>query len=108
MKDVNPIFLDSRLRGSDGKTELVDGLAKAGIQRVDMKIFRLDSGLRRNDVIGANLSTDRCQIHMGTRQGRTHLVSYVCPRFSLVVHFVQDYRHETPSLYSIHHSFFER
>jgi hypothetical protein len=26
MKDVNPIFLDSRLRGSDGKTERVDGL----------------------------------------------------------------------------------
>ena len=26
-RDVNPIFLDSRLCGSDGKTELVDGLA---------------------------------------------------------------------------------
>jgi len=26
MRDVNPIFLGSRLRGSDGKTERVDGL----------------------------------------------------------------------------------
>jgi len=26
MRDMNPIFLDSRLRGSDGKTERVDGL----------------------------------------------------------------------------------
>jgi hypothetical protein len=27
MRVGNPIFLDSRLRGSDGKTELVDGLS---------------------------------------------------------------------------------
>jgi hypothetical protein len=26
MRDVNPIFLDFRLRGSDGKTELIDRL----------------------------------------------------------------------------------
>jgi hypothetical protein len=27
MRNMNPIFLDSRLRGSDGKTERVDGLS---------------------------------------------------------------------------------
>ena len=38
--------------------------AKAGIQRVDMKIFRLDSCLRRNDTISVR-STARCRPAVG-------------------------------------------
>ena len=58
MRDVNPIFLDSRLRGSDGKTELVDGL-KGGEKNLPfpciMPIWGIPT-LTREDIMNSHFS----------------------------------------------------